>query len=170
MEVDFVSFAGLVDAPGRDHHRRSRTRRRTPRPRACSCPRPAPVELDGDQALAYVRSRHYTETINGEMVEDPTADLGRMERQQAFLTAVFGELSDTKNPFTLAGVASGMAEGLRIDDEMSMFDAIRLGWGMRGSTPEALDLTPPSQRPQRVGRGAHPRRGRGGSPSSTQVR
>jgi hypothetical protein len=34
-----------------------------------------------------------------------------------------------------------MATGLRIDDEMTMFDAIRLGWGMRGKTPEALDIT-----------------------------
>ena len=35
-----------------------------------------------------------------------------------------------------------MSTGLRIDDEMSFFDAVRLGWGMRGKTPEALDLTP----------------------------
>ena len=65
-----------------------------------------PVELDGEQALAYVRSRHYEELIDGQWVEDPTADLGRMERQRTFLTHVIGKLSDTRNPFTLAGVAA----------------------------------------------------------------
>ncbi|HET6771695.1 MAG TPA: LCP family protein [Acidimicrobiales bacterium] len=138
MEVDFVSFAGLVDGLGGI---------------TIEFPHPAqdtesglfvaetgPVELDGEQALAYVRSRHYQELIDGQWVEDPTADLGRMERQRAFLTQVIGKLSDTRNPFSLAGAASDMATGLRIDDKMSMFDAIRLGWGMRGKTPEALDI------------------------------
>jgi LCP family protein required for cell wall assembly len=138
MEVDFVSFAGLVDGLGGI---------------TIDFPHPAqdtesglfvtetgPVELDGDQALAYVRSRHYTETIDGEQVEDPTADIGRIKRQQAFLSVVIGKLSDTKNPFALARAASGMAGGLRIDDEMSMFDAMSLAWGMRGKSPEPLVL------------------------------
>ena len=45
---------------------------------------------------------------------------------------VIEKLSNTKNPFSLASAASGMAEGLRIDDEMSMFDAMSFAWGMRG--------------------------------------
>jgi LCP family protein required for cell wall assembly len=140
MEVDFVSFAGLVDSlggitidfpfPAQDTES------------GLFVPEAGAVELDGEQALAYVRSRHYQELKDGEWVEDPRADLGRMERQRAFLTVVIGELSDTRSPFSLAGAASDMATGLRIDDEMSMFDAMRLGWGMRGKTPEALDLTP----------------------------
>ena len=65
-----------------------------------------------------------------------------MQRQRTFLTEVIGKLSDTRNPFSLASVAGDMSTGLRIDDEMSFFDAIRLGWGMRGKTPEALDLRP----------------------------
>jgi LCP family protein required for cell wall assembly len=138
MEVDFVSFAGLVDALGGitiDF----------PHPvvdteSGLNIPQAGPVELNGDMALAYVRSRHYTETIDGEQVEDPTADLGRIARQQAFLRVVFDKLSKTKNPFTMAKVASGMAKGLRIDDEMSLFDALRLGWGLRGIEPEPLSL------------------------------
>jgi LCP family protein required for cell wall assembly len=140
MEVDFVSFAGLVDGLGGI---------------TIDFPFPAqdtesglfvmetgPVELDGDQALAYVRSRHYQELKDGEWVEDPRADLGRIERQQKFLTVVFGKLSDTRNPFALARAASGMAGGLRIDDEMTFTDALKLGWGMRGITPEALPPLP----------------------------
>jgi anionic cell wall polymer biosynthesis LytR-Cps2A-Psr (LCP) family protein len=140
MEVDFVSFAGLVDGLGGI---------------TIDFPYPAqdtesglyvmetgPVELNGEQALAYVRSRHYQELKDGEWQEDPTADLGRITRQQAFLTVTFGKLSETRNPFALARASSGMAEGLRIDDEMSFTDALKLGWGMRGITPEALAPLP----------------------------
>ncbi len=138
MEVDFVSFAGLVDALGgvtlNFEHPVVDTES------GLNIPQAGPVELDGDMALAYVRSRHYTETIDGRQVEDPTADLGRIGRQQAFLRVVFDKLSKTKNPFTLAKAASGMSKGLRIDDEMSLFDALRLGWGMRGIEPEPLSL------------------------------
>jgi LCP family protein required for cell wall assembly len=138
MEVDFVSFAGLVDGLGG-------VTIDFPNPvvdeeSGLSIPTAGPVELDGDMALAYVRSRHYTETINGEQVEDPRADLGRIVRQQQFLSVVFDKLSKTKNPFALARAASGMAGGLRIDDQMSLFDALRLGWGMRGIDPEPLAL------------------------------
>jgi LCP family protein required for cell wall assembly len=138
MEIDFVSFAGLVDALGGvtipfEHPAQDEAS-------GLYVPEAGNVELDGEQALGYVRSRHFTETINGELVEDPRGDLGRIERQQAFLSAVFGELSGSKNPFTMLRVASGMAEGLRIDDEMSMFDAMRFAWGLRGLEPEPLSL------------------------------
>jgi LCP family protein required for cell wall assembly len=139
MEVDFVSFAGLVDSLGgitiNFEHPAQDTES------GLVVTETGPVELDGDQALAFVRSRHYQELIDGEFVEDPTGDLGRTDRQRQFLTQVVGELSDTRNPFSLASAASKMSTGLRIDDEMSLFDAIRLGWGMRGKTPEALDIT-----------------------------
>jgi LCP family protein required for cell wall assembly len=139
MEVDFVSFAGLVDSlggitidfpfPARDTES------------GLNVPQAGPAELDGDQALAYVRSRHYQELKDGQWVEDPLADIGRQERQRQFLTQVIAKLSDTRNPFSLASAASDMSTGLRIDDEMTLFDAIRFGWGMRGKTPEPLDIT-----------------------------
>jgi LCP family protein required for cell wall assembly len=144
MEIDFVSFAGLVDAlggvtipfenPAQDEAS------------GLFVPEAGNVELDGEQALAYVRSRHFTETINGELVEDPTGDIGRIQRQQTFLSVVFDELSRSRNPFTMLRVAGGMAEGLRIDDEMSMFDAMRLVWGLRGLEPEPLALTTTADR------------------------
>ncbi|HET6833657.1 MAG TPA: LCP family protein [Acidimicrobiales bacterium] len=138
MEVDFVSFAGLVDGlggvtinfenPAFD-------------PKSgLNVTQSGPVELDGDQALSYVRSRTYTEVINGEQKVDATGDLGRIERQQAFLRAVFSKLSDTKNPFALASAFSGLSGGLRIDDDMSMLDAFRLGWALRGIDSNTLEL------------------------------
>jgi LCP family protein required for cell wall assembly len=139
LEIDFVSFASLVDAvggitvdfahPARDTHS------------GLDVPAAGPVTLDGTQALAYVRSRYYEELIDGAWQVDPTADLGRVERQRAFLSSLMGELGDTKNPWTVARVASSMGGGLRIDDEMTYFDALGLAWRLRGGfDPESVTL------------------------------
>jgi LCP family protein required for cell wall assembly len=139
IEVDFVSFAGVVDGLGGitiDF----------PHPvtdpnSGLNVTEAGPQELNGEQALAYVRSRHYTESIDGQQVEDPRGDIGRIERQQLFLSTVFAKLSDTKNPLALARTFSGASEGLRIDDEMGLFDAMRLAWTLRGGLdPEPLVL------------------------------
>jgi len=144
IEVDFVSFAGLVDGLGGV---------------TINFPHPAsdpksglhvtesgPVELDGEQALAYVRSRTYTESIDGRQVIDPTADLGRITRQQAFLRAVFAKLGKSSNPWALARTASNVAEGLRIDDEMTLMNAVRFAWNLRGLEPEPLKLEVSNER------------------------
>lgn len=138
MEVDFVSFAKLVDALGGV---------------TIDFPHPAhdtntglditqagPNELDGPQALAYVRSRHYVEVIDGRDRVDPTADLGRVQRQQQFLKAVFGKLGDERNPITLARAAGDASGGLRVDDTLGLTDAIRLGWRLRSLDPESVPL------------------------------
>jgi LCP family protein required for cell wall assembly len=144
VEVDFVSFAGLVEGLGGitinfEHPAYDRNS-------GLFVPESGQVELSGDQALAYVRSRHYVEVIDGVEQPDPTGDLGRIERQQQFLRAVFDKLGDTKNPITLARTLSKTSEGLRIDDDMQLLDAIRLAWTLRGGlSPEPLVLpTTPS--------------------------
>jgi anionic cell wall polymer biosynthesis LytR-Cps2A-Psr (LCP) family protein len=103
-------------------------------------PQAGPAHLDGPQALAYVRSRHYTEVIDGRNREDPTADLGRVQRQQTFLKAVFGELGDSKNPFTLAKAGNRTADGLRVDDTLGLVDALRFAWRLRSLDPVSVPL------------------------------
>ncbi|MEZ5268902.1 MAG: LCP family protein [Microthrixaceae bacterium] len=100
-EVDFASFAGLIDAVGGI---------------TIDFPHPAfdpgsgldvqtagPVTLDGTQALAYVRARNYTEIIDGEPVKDPTADIGRQERQRQFLVTALSEVGSERNPIAGQG-------------------------------------------------------------------
>jgi LCP family protein required for cell wall assembly len=138
VEVDFASFGGLVDGLGGV---------------TIDFPHPAsdpmtglnitetgPVELDGDQALAYVRSREYTELIDGKKRKDPTADIGRIDRQQKFLRAVFAEI-DGASPLTMLRTAGKVSDGLRIDDKMTMFDAARFALKLRGLQPEPQLLT-----------------------------
>ena len=140
MEVDFVSFAKLVDSLGGI---------------TIDFPHPAidtnsgldikeagPNHLDGAQALSYVRSRHYEVVGDGGTVEpiEVASDLGRVLRQQRFLTTVFGELGSTKNPLTLARAAGDASGGLRIDDALGLVEAMKLGWRLRSLDPTSVDL------------------------------
>lgn len=140
MEVDFVSFALLVDSLGGitiDF----------PNPAidtnsGLNIPTAGPNHLDGAQALAYVRSRHY-QVVNGTGPVQPievATDLGRVLRQQRFLTTTFGKLGDTKNPFTLAKAAGDASGGLKIDDTLGMVEAAKLAWRLRSLDPVAVEL------------------------------
>lgn len=138
MEVGFGSFVGMVDALGGV---------------VVDFPHPAfdthsglyvdgtgPVRLDGKQALAYARSRHYTEKIGGRDVEDPTGDLGRQQRQQTFLRTALGEVGRTRNPVSLLGVTESLSSGLVLDDSIGLFDLIGLARKLSGSQPTTVVL------------------------------
>jgi LCP family protein required for cell wall assembly len=138
VEVDFVSFALLVDAlhgvtidfPYPAYDRNTGLDVKTA----------GPVQLDGPQALAFVRSRHYFNVVNGRPQPDATGDLGRVHRQQEFLTAVLGKLGHSKNPFTIARAASNASHGLRVDDKLGFLDAARLAIKLRGLHPLSVVL------------------------------
>jgi LCP family protein required for cell wall assembly len=138
LEVDFVSFAGLVDSLGGitiDFPNPAYDRNT-----GLDVQQAGPAHLDGPQALAYVRSRHFVEVVNGQDQPDRTADLGRVERQQKFLSATFGKLGHTKNPLTLAKAASSASGGLRVDDALGLVDAMRFAWRLRSLDPESVVL------------------------------
>jgi LCP family protein required for cell wall assembly len=138
LEIDFVSFGRLVDAvggitidfahPARDANS------------GLDVPTAGAVTLDGSQALAYVRSRYYEELVDGGWRADPTGDLGRVDRQRLFLSALVGELGGTRNPVTLARVSSSFGDGMRIDDDLTYLGALGLAWRLRGFGPESLTL------------------------------
>jgi LCP family protein required for cell wall assembly len=138
LEIDFVSFSRLVDAvggigidfpaPARDTHS------------GLDVPTAGRRTLNGSQALAYVRSRYYEENVDGRWRTDPTGDLGRVERQRAFLAALVQEMSATKNPVALVRVATAFGDGLRIDDTLTYLDALGLAWHLRGFDPQSVTL------------------------------
>ena len=138
MEINFVSFAGLVDAiggitidvpaPARDGNS------------GLQIDEAGTVTLDGSQALAYVRSRYYEQFVDGQWQRDPTGDIGRTERQRAFLTSLLGSVADTRNPLALARVPGAVGTGMRIDDDLTYFGALRLAWALRGASPQAVTI------------------------------
>ncbi|MGI9621470.1 MAG: LCP family protein [Acidimicrobiales bacterium] len=147
LEVDIAGFLNVIDAVGSITIRFSSP--------ACdpksglNVRRRGAVELDPEQALAYVRSRTYTEfdrqagrgltcaqiRAAGLGTTQGNSDIGRTERQRAFLLAVFDKIGGTRNPVTLLRVLSGLTEGLKVDDTMSMFDAINLMRDLRNLDP-----------------------------------
>ena len=79
----------------------------------------------GDQALAFVRSRHYTEWIDGEWVEDNKNDFGRMERQQTFLRTAATELLDEikSNPLILGDLLEAATQLITVDPALDIYEA-----------------------------------------------
>jgi LCP family protein required for cell wall assembly len=146
IEINFVSFAGLVDSLGG-------VTINFPHPASdpksgLDVQQTGPVELNGEQALAYVRSRTYTEVIDGQSQVDGTADLGRVQRQQQFLRAVLSEAGRSRNPFHLKKVGESLTEGLKIDDHMTLVDGLRFAWNMGRLDPESVVLpTTPTTTP-----------------------
>ena len=96
---------------------------------------------NGEQALAYVRSRHYTEIKeDGKPHEDPTADLGRIQRQQVFLRTVMSKVAGSDNPIALLRAGGEIADGMRVDDQLGLWGAMQLAWAMKGLNPESVVL------------------------------
>jgi LCP family protein required for cell wall assembly len=73
--------------------------------------------LDGEQALAWDRSRHLESYENGRWIADPTGDLGRIQRQQQLALTALRTLGVTRDPRTLTRVLDIAADNLRVDDD-----------------------------------------------------
>src|SRR4029079_12756194 len=83
VEVNFESFKGLVEVIGGvpmyfDRPMYDENTGLAIRKKGC-------YNLDAIQALAFARSRHLMYSNGVKWVSDPTADMGRITRQQVFL-------------------------------------------------------------------------------------
>ncbi len=139
VEIDFGSFSGLVDSfGGIDVHFEHPA---FDLASGLDVPEAGLVHLDGAQALAYVRSRHYTEVVDGQhRPEGGLPDVNRTMRQQTFLRALVATGFGNRNPLRLLSAADTVSGGLRIDDDMSMFDAARFAWRMGRLDPQPVLL------------------------------
>jgi len=80
------------------------------------------VHLDGATALGYVRTRKWTEVIDGRDVLDGTGDIGRNTRQQSVLAALGRTLGSMKNPISLNAAAAGVTSAVRVDGDAGIGD------------------------------------------------
>jgi len=91
IQIDFCAFRRLVQAVGGveiPFQYPARDKPSNGNPPLFLVEQTGCVNLDGDTALAYVRSRHYQYEDppgSGHWVSDPTSDFGRISRQQDFL-------------------------------------------------------------------------------------
>jgi LCP family protein required for cell wall assembly len=114
VDIDFNGFKDLVDAVGGtticfEYATRDANTGLDQQP-GCS-------RLDGLQSLQYARSRYYEEFRDGAWRTDPTADLGRIERQQNFLqlTANSTIAKLQSDPFLASRLIDAGTSAVRMD-------------------------------------------------------
>ena len=150
-EVNFVGFREIVDAlggvsvfvpnPARDSYS------------GLDLPRAGCVELNGEQSLAWVRSRHYEYLTRGRWVEDPRGDLGRIGRQQDFLRRVMEKAVGIgiSNPLRLNRLIGIGVRNLTVDASMSTSDIASLARRFRSVDPDTVDTLVLPTQPRTVG-------------------
>lgn len=93
---------------------------------------PGCVSLSGDQALAFVRSRHYQYYQGGYWHFEAASDLARIQRQQAFIKKMISKAKgEFTNPFALNAVLAGITKNLTVDSGFSQNLMISLARGFR---------------------------------------
>ncbi len=136
LEVDFAGFAAIVDQlggvtltfpyPARDLKSGFRADAGTQR-------------LNGSMALAYARSRHYQEFIDGSWTSIDASDIGRTRRQQQLILAMLAEI---KRPSTLAdaaGLVEALAGYVTVDATLGQGDILDLAWSLRGLDASTIE-------------------------------
>lgn len=121
MEMGFGGFVGVVDkvggvnmcldAPVQDD------KAHIDLPAGCQ-------DLEGRDALGYVRMRY----------NDNRGDIGRVERQREFLSALVKEMASPAtvlNPFRLHSIGTATGEAISLGDDTSMLEAARMALAMR---------------------------------------
>jgi LCP family protein required for cell wall assembly len=129
VEVDFVGFIDMVnqlggiemtfDHPARDKQSGLNLEAGT-------------QILDGEQALAFARSRSYEEYQGERWVSVNASDLGRAERQQKVVGAILSHLKSPSSIAEAGEIAGSMAENMTIDGNLAASSIASLAWDFRG--------------------------------------
>ena len=96
--------------------------------------------LDGEQALHYVRSRRYTELIDGRWRITGGDDFTRIERQQDFLVLALDRAINrgARNPSTMVELLDAASASLTLDQDLTLAELISLGDAFADFNPENL--------------------------------
>lgn len=140
VQVDFAGFRDLVAViDGVEVYFEHAARDRNS---GLNVEQPGCVMLDPEQALAYVRARHYQTFQGGRWRTDPTGDLGRISRQQDFIVRALRRAVDKgiRNPVTLDNLVDAALDTVTVDDLLKADDIVDLASRFRGFDPDLLDL------------------------------
>ena len=134
--VDFDGFSQVVNTMGGirvcvDHPRRDLKSH-------LDLPTTGCQHLDGEEALAWVRSRHPEELVNGDWRPLGGSDFGRQERQQDVLFQMAAKAATFTSPTSLSKRLSAVASSVRLDTSWSLSDAVVAAWRYRGITRDEV--------------------------------
>ena len=144
VQVDFQAFISVVDAVGQINVQFDNPTKDDYS--GLNIPAAGCVALDGNSALAFVRSRHREEFVNGDWRDrSGRSDLDRIQRQQDFIRKLAAKASAQagKNPLDAIDIANAVVPKLTVDKQLSTDDILRLVRTFRNvdpSQPGALDM------------------------------
>jgi len=134
IEVSFAGFAGIVNALGGID---VCTKVNIDDPKSHLVLSAGTHTLDGIEALKYVRTRDF----------DGRGDIGRMQRQQQFMSSVIKKASSTGvllNPIKIVNFMNAAISTIKMDENLSEGDLLNLAKQMRGlSSGNVRTLTVP---------------------------
>lgn len=76
--------------------------------------------LNGEQAVAYARSRHYQEFHDGKWESTSGGDIARTGRQQQILIALFNEVTSPSSAFNLTSFLPTFADQITADEGLTL--------------------------------------------------
>ena len=125
VEIGFAGFAGMVDSLGGIQ---VCTKRDINDPKSHLVMTAGIHNVDGIEALKYVRTRDF----------DGMGDLGRMQRQQQFMSAVLRKVTSTGvllNPIKLVNFFNAAIATVKTDSQLNQNDLIVLAKQLKNLTP-----------------------------------
>ena len=122
VDINFDGFKNIVDAIGGvhicvNHESRDKATGFYINRKRCKL-------QNGVKALAYARSRHFEERIDGVWKEDATGDIGRGKRQRAFMSALAKDAVKylAEHPFKTNSVLDSLAGSVTVDGGLQLLD------------------------------------------------
>lgn len=88
--------------------------------------------VDGTTALAWVRSRHGEELVDGEWRPAGQSDFTRQTRQQDVLFQLAAKAASFTSPTNLVSRLSAVSSSIRLDSGWSFGEAVSTAWRYRG--------------------------------------
>jgi LCP family protein required for cell wall assembly len=125
LEINFAGFAGIVDSIGGIE---VCTKRDINDPKSHLVLSAGIHTLDGVEALKYVRTRDF----------DGMGDLGRMQRQQQFMSAVLRKATSSGvllNPLKLVSFFNAAISSIKTDSSLNQSDLLTLVKQMKNLSP-----------------------------------
>ncbi len=140
VEVDFVGFQAIVDQLGGvtiDFDYPARDAKSGLDVGA------GPQTLDGDQALAFARSRSYQEFRDNGWISVDADDFGRTGRQQQLIVAILDQIKRPSSITEAGSIVGSFAEHVTMDAALADSSMVELAFrlrGLRGSNIETATL------------------------------
>lgn len=95
--------------------------------------------LNGEQALAYARARHYQEYQNGSWQSVEASDIGRTGRQQEVMKALISSLKSPSSVAEAGSIASTMSNHMTIDSNLANESVPSMVWDYKGIITGSID-------------------------------